>query len=139
MLANSGEITPPCGVPATVRDTTPSTSTPACSHLRSSLSTRRSETRLPTNSSQCAAIFRTIGDQHKPGSLWDHLKEVGQHRLTDLVDPMGVLNDVDRWGLTSQRRGVHKRGHNMLGYARCGHHPEPAGPGLAGRHHEVRA
>jgi hypothetical protein len=46
-----GVITPPCGVPATVRSRTPSTITPACSHLRSSLSIRRSETRLPTNSS----------------------------------------------------------------------------------------
>ena len=51
MLANNGEITPPCGVPATVRVTPPSTITPACSHNRSSLSTRRSETRRPTNPS----------------------------------------------------------------------------------------
>src|ERR671937_315956 len=36
MLANNGEITPPCGVPATVRSRTPSTNTPICSHNRSS-------------------------------------------------------------------------------------------------------
>src|SRR6476660_1466289 len=47
-----GVLTPPCGVPATVRDRTPSTNTPARSHVCSSLSTRRSETRLLTNSSR---------------------------------------------------------------------------------------
>ena len=45
MFDSSGEITPPCGVPATVAETTPSSITPASSHCRSSLSTRRSEMR----------------------------------------------------------------------------------------------
>jgi hypothetical protein len=49
MFDRSGEITPPCGVPATVVDTTPSSITPAASHCRSSFSTRRSETLLPTS------------------------------------------------------------------------------------------
>ena len=64
MLANSGEITPPCGVPATVRGTTPSTNTPACSHNRSSLSTRRSETRLPDLGEQPVVVdlAEEIGD-----------------------------------------------------------------------------
>ena len=49
MLARRGEITPPWGVPVTVSETTPSTSTPARSHCRNSLSTRRSDTRRPTS------------------------------------------------------------------------------------------
>ena len=42
---------------------------------------------------QCAVIFRTIGDQHQRGCLRDHHEELGQHRLADLIDPMGILND----------------------------------------------
>src|SRR5690625_3236936 len=49
MFANSGEITPPCGVPATVRSTPCSVNTPARSHLPTSFSTRRSETLRPTS------------------------------------------------------------------------------------------
>ena len=37
MFDNSGEITPPCGVPATVSRNTPSSITPASSHKRTSL------------------------------------------------------------------------------------------------------
>ena len=48
-MASSGEMTPPWGVPVTDAERTPSTSTPARSHWRMSLSTRRSETRLPTS------------------------------------------------------------------------------------------
>jgi hypothetical protein len=33
----------------------------------------------------------------------DHGEEVGQHRLADRIDPMGVLNDIDRW-LTFRRK-----------------------------------
>src|SRR5258705_2384189 len=64
MLANNGEITPPCGVPATVRSRTPSTITPACSHNRSSLSTRRSETRRLTSVSSRSwfDLAEEIGD-----------------------------------------------------------------------------
>ena len=51
MFDNSGEITPPCGVPVTVSRNTPSSITPASSHKRSSLSTRRSETRSATSAS----------------------------------------------------------------------------------------
>ena len=39
----------PCGVPATVGETAPSSITPASSHCRSSLSTLRSETRRATS------------------------------------------------------------------------------------------
>jgi hypothetical protein len=42
-------MTPPCGVPVTVSETTPSASTPAPSHARSNLSTRRSDTRRSTS------------------------------------------------------------------------------------------
>ena len=44
-------MTPPWGVPATVRSRLPSAITPACSHRRTSFSTRRSDTRLPTSAS----------------------------------------------------------------------------------------
>jgi hypothetical protein len=54
MLESSGEITPPCGVPATERVTAPSSRTPAASHNRSSLSTRRSDTRWRTSVSSFA-------------------------------------------------------------------------------------
>ena len=46
-----GVITPPWGVPATVRSRLPSTITPASSHRRTSFSTLRSDTRLPTSAS----------------------------------------------------------------------------------------
>src|SRR5260221_5158209 len=42
MLANSGETTAPCGVPLVVAATTPSSITPAFSHLRIRRMTRRS-------------------------------------------------------------------------------------------------
>ena len=45
MLDSSGEITPPCGVPAVGWLTTPASITPACNHCLTSLSTRRSLTR----------------------------------------------------------------------------------------------
>ncbi len=46
-----GVMTPPWGVPVTDSDTTPPANTPARSHSRSSLSTRRSETLSPTSKS----------------------------------------------------------------------------------------
>jgi hypothetical protein len=48
MLASNGEIGEPCGVPDPASVVTPSSSTPARSHARSSLKTRRSLTRLAT-------------------------------------------------------------------------------------------
>ena len=48
MLASSGEITPPCGVPASVSLTVPSSITPASATCRSSFSTLRSEIRSST-------------------------------------------------------------------------------------------
>ena len=50
MLASNGEITPPCGVPASVSLTVPSSITPASNHCRISFSTLRSEIRSFTNS-----------------------------------------------------------------------------------------
>jgi hypothetical protein len=47
-LAGKGEIGEPCGVPDPVSVVTPSSTTPARSHARSSLSIRRSLTRLAT-------------------------------------------------------------------------------------------
>src|SRR5258708_4234163 len=43
MLANKGDITPPCGVPAKVSRIVPSSITPAFSHWRLSFHTFRSE------------------------------------------------------------------------------------------------
>jgi hypothetical protein len=56
MLASSGEITP-WGVPATVRSRPISVTTPACSHRRTSFSTRRSDTRLPTSASSLSWLI----------------------------------------------------------------------------------
>ena len=58
MFESSGEITPPCGVPAIDRRTSPSSITPAWSHLRTSLSTRLSETRSATSAEQPLMIDR---------------------------------------------------------------------------------
>ena len=44
-------MTPPCGVPATVRSRPCSVITPARSHLRTSFSTRRSDIRRPISAS----------------------------------------------------------------------------------------
>ena len=49
MLDSNGEITPPCGVPLSIVVSLPSSITPAASHCRSSLSTRRSEMRRSTS------------------------------------------------------------------------------------------
>lgn len=50
MLASSGEITPPCGVPASVALTVPCSITPASNHRRNSFRTLRSEIRSLTGS-----------------------------------------------------------------------------------------
>ena len=50
MLASNGEITPPCGVPASVSLTVPSSITPASSHWRINFNTLRSEIRSFTSS-----------------------------------------------------------------------------------------
>src|SRR6267154_1314795 len=48
MFASRGEATPPCGVPVSVWLTSPSSITPAFSHLRIRRMTRRSPTRCST-------------------------------------------------------------------------------------------
>ena len=53
---------------------------------------------------QCAFILGAGGDQHQRRRLRDHGEELGQHRLADLIDPMGVLDDIDRRGFAGQRR-----------------------------------
>ena len=47
-------------------------------------------------------VLGAVGDQHQRGRLRDHREEIGQHRLADLIDPMGVLNDIDRRGFAGQ-------------------------------------
>src|SRR5215472_3081676 len=49
MLASNGEITPPCGVPASVSRTVPSSTTPALNHWRINFNTLRSEMRSLTS------------------------------------------------------------------------------------------
>src|SRR5687767_1430604 len=56
MFESSGEMTPPCGVPATVAVTRPSSVTPAWSHCRINLSTRRSETRRGHERQELAVV-----------------------------------------------------------------------------------
>ncbi len=53
---------------------------------------------------QQTAIFRSICDQHQRARLRYHGEEVAQHRLAGLIDPVCVLNDIDRRGLSGQRR-----------------------------------
>jgi len=48
MFAGKGEATPPCGVPTSGRVTSPSSITPAFSHLRIKRIMRRSPTRCST-------------------------------------------------------------------------------------------
>ena len=75
-----------------------------------SLSGARAIVCAPCTRVNAPAIFGAVGEQHQRGRLRDHRKEVGQHRLADLIDPMGVLNDIDRRGFAGQRRGIHQRG-----------------------------
>ena len=75
-----------------------------------SLNGARAMVCAPCHLRQCAAIFRAVREQHQRGRLRDHREELGQHRLADLIDPMGVLNDIDRRGFTRQRRGIHQCG-----------------------------
>ena len=80
-----------------------------CCSLR--IAQRRKGNGLSTvHSSQRASILGSVGDQHQRGRLRDHGEEIGQHRLADLIDPMGVLNDIDRRGLAGQRGRIHQRG-----------------------------
>ena len=48
MLANSGDIGEPCGVPESTSETTPPSNTPARSQPRSSFNIDRSDTLLAT-------------------------------------------------------------------------------------------
>ena len=75
-----------------------------------SLSGARAMVCAPATRVNAPSILRAVGDQHQRGRLRDHGEEVGQHRLADLIDPMGVLNDIDRRGFAGQRRGIHQRG-----------------------------
>ena len=59
------------------------------------------------HSGERALIFGTVGDQYQCGRLRD--QEIGQHRLADLIDPMGVLNHIDRRPLAGQSGGVQQR------------------------------
>src|SRR5216683_767047 len=54
MLARSGEITAPCGVPTSPGRTSPSSITPAFSHLRIRRTTRRSPMRCSTKRIRCS-------------------------------------------------------------------------------------
>src|ERR1700742_4416611 len=73
MFANSGEITAPCGVPTSPGFTTPSSATPAFSHLRIRRITRRSPTRYSTNlisHSWLTASKHALGlDPREPGDV----------------------------------------------------------------------
>jgi hypothetical protein len=60
MLASSGEITPPGGVPARVSLTVPSSITPASSHCRINFNTLQSEIRSLTRSIK---VFRSIASK----------------------------------------------------------------------------
>src|SRR5215472_7347826 len=54
MLAKSGEITAPCGVPSSPGRTSPSSITPTFSHLRIRRTTRRSPMRCSTKRIKCS-------------------------------------------------------------------------------------
>ena len=56
------------------------------------------------------SIFRPVGHQHQRGGLRDHREEVGEHRLADLVDPVRILDDVDRRCFPGQGGGVDQSG-----------------------------
>ena len=73
MFARSGEITPPCGVPVTVSENTPSAITPACSHNRTSLSTR--------------LIRHALRDQRQQPRVVDLPEEVPDVGLEDKQPP----------------------------------------------------
>src|SRR5436190_835008 len=79
MFASRGEATPPCGVPVSVWLTSPSSITPAFSHLRIRRMTRRSPTRCSTkrinhswltaskNPAMPARRRRPVGSSMNPG------------------------------------------------------------------------
>ena len=58
---------------------------------------------------QRAAIFGAIGDQHQRRCLRDHRDELGDHRLADLINPVRVLDHIDRRFGAGQRRGIDQR------------------------------
>ena len=55
-------------------------------------------------------VFGAVGDQHQRGGLGDDGEELGEHGFADLVDPVGVLDDIDHPGFAGQRGGVDQRG-----------------------------
>jgi hypothetical protein len=62
------------------------------------------------DSSERPLILGAVGDQHQRRRLRDHREELGQHRLADLIDPMGVFDDIDRRGLACQGCAIDQRG-----------------------------
>ena len=56
--------------------------------------------------SQRPLVLRPVGDHHQRRRLRDHLKEIDQHRLTDLINPVDILDHEDHRGIPSQRGGI---------------------------------
>lgn len=59
---------------------------------------------------EVTGVFGAVRDQDQRGRLRDHGEEVGQHGFADAVDPMCILDDVDRRCLPGCRRDIHQRG-----------------------------
>jgi hypothetical protein len=71
----------------------------------------------PGHRRQRAAVFGAIGDQHHRVGVRDHGQKVGQHRLADFVDPVGIFDQVQCRLRPGDRCGIHQR-------------REPAPPGI---------
>ena len=78
-----------------------------CRRLR--ITQRRKGYRLRTvHPRERPLVVGPVGDQHQRGRLRDNRQEIGQHRLADLIDPMGVLNDIDRRDLRANEAAFTK-------------------------------
>jgi hypothetical protein len=58
-------------------------------------------------------VFGTGCDEHQRRRLRDDGEDLGHHRLANLIDPMHVLEDVDRRFGLRQRGRVDERGQPM--------------------------
>jgi hypothetical protein len=82
-LASTGETGPPCGVPSSVRVTTPFSMTPACSHL--SMSRSRAAVVYPLTEELSKPVVPDVVEVAGHGNLYNVLGPVLHHPLPQPV------------------------------------------------------
>src|SRR5580693_3154747 len=116
MLESSGEITPPCGVPESIARSSPSSTTPAWSHCRSSLSTRLAEGLQRLR--RAAPGPEAVGGRTKvrlEDRLQHQLRSHLHHPVPDRRDAQRPLLSVGLRDVPAQHRGCPVRACSQRG------------------------